>query len=161
MQADVGGQPGAWQFLLLPDAGPPIRASDHDPDLHGERLELQVLAWALEALDQPSRVTLHSAPPALRRGLRFGLADWKASDWQQTELGQLVPVAHADLWQRVDRALRFHALECLDWRADAPHRWPRAPRLQANGTLRAEEAAAGFGWQDLWSRCLNQLGLAT
>jgi hypothetical protein len=33
----------------------------------------------------------------------------------------MVPVRNCDLWQRVDRALRFHKVDCGRWRIDGPH----------------------------------------
>ena len=53
--------------------------------------------------------------PDLRAG---GVA---ANDWQWEHYGEMVPVKNRDLWQRVDRALRFHQLECRTWRFDLPH----------------------------------------
>jgi hypothetical protein len=36
----------------------------------------------------------------------------------------MVPVKNGDLWQRVDRAMRFHCVDCRSLRIDPPHRVP-------------------------------------
>jgi len=49
----------------------------------------------------------------------------------------LVPIRDHDLWQRVDRALEFHQVECVPWQFDIE---PESPALAA--TLCAAEAAS-------------------
>jgi ribonuclease HI len=114
-----GGQ-GNWRFVLAPvGAGESLSASDFEQEARQERLELLAVVRGLEALDQPARVTLVTNSRYVNRGLKHGLADWRASDWQWERFGQLVPVRHADLWRRVDRALAFHDLDCRLWRFQA------------------------------------------
>ena len=73
----------------------------------------------LEALEQPSRVTLITASKYVSRGLADGLQDWRENDWQWENHGAMVPIKNRDLWQRLDRALAFHRLECRAWRVDS------------------------------------------
>ena len=50
---------GRWRFVLRPlDGSPGIEATDMEPDVWGERLDLLTVVRALETLDQPSWVTL-------------------------------------------------------------------------------------------------------
>jgi ribonuclease HI len=109
-----------WRFVLRPiEGGGQLEAADAEPDVHGERLELLAVVRGLEALEQPSRVTLFTPSEYVNRGLAYGLDEWRANDWQWEHYGEMVPVKNRDLWQRVDRALRFHQLE---WRRfDPPH----------------------------------------
>jgi hypothetical protein len=72
----------------------------------------------LEALDQPSRVTVVTPSRYVRQGLQRGLAEWRERDWCWERFGELVPVKHLDLWRRVDQALKFHQVECRKWRPD-------------------------------------------
>jgi ribonuclease HI len=119
---------GQWRFLLQPlDGGEQFEAADHEPNVAGERLELLAVVRGLEALDQPSRVTLVTPSKYVNRGLMFGLKEWRANAWQWEHFGEMVPVKNRDLWQRVDRALAFHRLECRTWRFDQPHTTARAP----------------------------------
>jgi ribonuclease HI len=128
---------GRWRFeLRTQDGAACLAAEDDETETSAERLELLAIVRGLEALDEPSRVTLVSAGRSISRGLRYGLAQWRESDWQWERFGQLTPVKNGDLWQRIDRAMAFHQ---VDWR-DAPtttddlaHSSPHAPR-EENGS---------------------------
>lgn len=121
----VGGRCGGrWHFVLESvDGSFVIEADEHEPDpsARGERLELLSVVRGLEALDQPSQVTLVTASRYVRRGLRFGLGEWRRNGWCWEHFGRLVPIKNQDLWRRVDRALRYHEVECRYWRLDAAH----------------------------------------
>ena len=110
-----------WRFALhAADTDETIAACDEEPDAGPERLELMALVRGLEALDQPSDVTLVTRSTSIARGVQRGLADWRNNHWHWERFGQLVPVRNADLWQRVDRALAFHEVRCRTWRFDVP-----------------------------------------
>ena len=110
----------AWRFVLESvDGSQKLEAADEEPEAHGDRLDLLAVVRGLEALDQPSRVTLVTPSQYVSRGLRFGLVEWRETDWQWERFGQMTPVKNRDLWQRVDQALRYHAVEVRNWRFDA------------------------------------------
>jgi ribonuclease HI len=120
---DTDCQPGRWRFVLrAADGSARLEAEDAEPDAHAERLELLAVVRGLEALDQPSRVTLMTPSPYVREGIRYGLAEWRKNGWRWEFFGQLVPVKNCDLWQRVDIALQFHQVDCRRWRIDRAHR---------------------------------------
>jgi ribonuclease HI len=123
-----------WRFVLRPvDGCEQLEAADAEPDVHGERLELLAVVRGLEALEQPSRVTLLTPSEYVNRGLAYGLDEWRANDWQWEHFGEMVPVKNRDLWQRIDRALMFHQVE---WRRfDPPH---EAASEEANGAARKQ-----------------------
>ena len=77
------------------------------------------LSVGLEALEQPSRVTLVTSSRYVSRGLRFGLEEWRSNGWRWERDGRPVPIKNGDLWQRVDWALKFHRVRCRSWRIDA------------------------------------------
>jgi ribonuclease HI len=156
---------GVWRFVL--DAvGSESRLSvtDVEPIACPERLELLAVVRGLEAIDQPSRVTLVTKSRYVSRGLRRGLAEWRAQGWQWERFGRLAPVRDHDLWRRVDRALEFHEVDCRLWRfeegeaasgaaklasapgqrlaAAAKERWRRAAAT-LEGALRPAGLAAG------------------
>jgi ribonuclease HI len=113
---------GQWRFVLQSlDGTEQLEAADAEPNAAGERLELLAVVRGLEALAQPSRVTLVTPSRYVNRGLAYGLEEWRANGWQWEHYGEMAPVKNRDLWQRVDRALRFHKLECRTWRFDLPH----------------------------------------
>jgi ribonuclease HI len=125
---------GQWRFVLQSiDGGQPLEAADAEPGAQGERLELLAVVRGLEALDQPSRVTLVTPSKYVNRGLTYGIEEWRTNDWQWEHFGEMVPVKNRDLWQRVDRALSFHELECRTWRFDLPH---AGEGLEAAGPVR-------------------------
>lgn len=108
-----------WRFVLQPTGdGERIVASDVEEDADGMRLDLLAVVRGLEALDGPSRVTLLAANRFVRRGIRRDLAQWRERGWRWERFGQLVPIRDLDLWQRVDRALAIHRVECFAWNAD-------------------------------------------
>ncbi len=83
-----------------------------------ERLELLAVVRGLEALEQPSKVTLVTTSRVVRRGLRFGLELWRENQWHWERFGRMAPIKNADLWQRVDRALHIHDVSCRTLRFD-------------------------------------------
>lgn len=121
-RAEVSGpSPGRWHFLLESvDGDAVVEATDAEPGLRKERLELLAVIRGLEALDQPSRVTLVTPSTRISRGFRFGLEEWRSNRWRWERDGRWVPIKNRDLWQRVDRALQFHRVECRTWRFDPP-----------------------------------------
>ena len=138
------------------DGGEQFEAADAEPAAQGERLELLAVVRGLEALEQPSRVTLVTPSKYVHRGLTYGLAEWRTQDWQWEHFGEMVPVKNRDLWQRIDRALRFHDLECRTWRFDLPHvagegaATAAAPHRLAGGSGRR---TAGGRWRRRWLAC--------
>ena len=115
-------EPGRWRFVLqATDGARRVVVDDVEPETQGERLELLTVVRGLEALDQPSRVTLVTPSMYVREGVRYGVAEWRTNGWRWESFGRMVPVKHCDLWQRIDRAMRFHQVECRTWRLDPPH----------------------------------------
>jgi ribonuclease HI len=112
---------GQWRFVLQSlDGSEQIEAADAEPDFQGERLELLAVVRGLEALPQPSRVTLVTPSRYVNRGFSYGLAEWRSNDWQWERYGEMAPVKNRDLWQRIDQALTYHEVDCRPWRFDPP-----------------------------------------
>jgi ribonuclease HI len=108
---------GRWRFVLEAlDGAERLEAADEEPGEAGPRLELLAVVRGLEALDQPSRVTLVTASSYVSRGIRHGLAQWRENDWMWERYGKMTPVKDSDLWRRIDHALQFHQVECRIWR---------------------------------------------
>ncbi len=111
---------GQWRFLLQAvDGTEQLEAADAEPEVQGERLELLAVVRGLEALDQPSRVTLVTPSKYVHRGLLYGLEEWRTNGWSWEHFGQMVPVKNRDLWQRLAHAMTVHELEFQPWRWDA------------------------------------------
>ena len=84
-------------------------------------LELLAAVRGLECVDGPARVDLISASASLRRGVDRARFAWRRNDWRWERYGQMTPVRHADLWQRLDHALSYHEVRCRVLRSDAGH----------------------------------------
>jgi hypothetical protein len=113
---------GRWRFVLRPlDGSSEIEAADTEPGVWGERLDLLTVVRALESLDQPSWVTLIGCTRYVEQGILFGLAEWKENGWRWECFGKMVHVRDIDLWQRMDRILQIHHVDCGQRRVDASH----------------------------------------
>ncbi len=112
-EAREGGL-GAWRFVLQADGdgAEPLEACAAEANASRERLELLAAVRGLEALDQPSQVTLRTTSWALHRRLQHGLDEWRENRWQWEHFGRMAPVKNADLWRRIDRAMRIHDIRC-------------------------------------------------
>lgn len=116
------GEPGRWRFVLrCAEGGEPMVADDFDPEARGDRLELLTVVRGLEALEQPSRVTLWTPNTYVREGIRHGLRQWRQNGWLWEYFGRMVPVKDEDLWKRLNRAMEFHEVDCRTWRVDRAH----------------------------------------
>lgn len=112
--------PGRWRFeLRAADGTTHATADDEEPCDSPERLELLAIVRGLESLDQPSKVTLITANRGIRSGLKYGLAQWRESDWLWERYGKMSPVKNGDLWRRIDRAIEIHDVRCREVAFDA------------------------------------------
>jgi ribonuclease HI len=121
---------GRWRFVLREADGSPRLVAEHvEPLVSSDRLELLSVVRGLEALDEPSHVTLMTSCTYVREGIRHGLAEWRSNGWRWERFGQMVPIKDLDLWQRVDRAMQFHQVDCRTYRIDAPHHQTQGPAV--------------------------------
>jgi ribonuclease HI len=108
-----------WHFQLDATNGAlRLDVTDEEPGAPLDRLELWAVVRGLEALDQPSRVTLSTPSRYVNHGLRYGLQEWRESGWQWESFGQMTPIKNEDLWKRIDQAVSIHRVQCRLWRAD-------------------------------------------
>ena len=104
---------GRWHFVLERLDGPErLEAADSETDVHRDRLALLAVVRGLEALEQPSQVTLVTTSRYVSRGLRYGLNEWREAEYTWEHFGIQKPIRNADLWQRIDRAMSFHQVTC-------------------------------------------------
>jgi ribonuclease HI len=104
---------GRWKFTLEQlDGNRRLEVADCEEHSNPERLALMSVVRGLEALEQPSKVTLVTTSKYVSRGLRYGLSSWRERDYMWERFGVQMPIRNADLWQRVDGAMRFHGVTC-------------------------------------------------
>ena len=140
-------QGSAWRFLLKSQDGQQrLEASDAEPGVARERLELLALVRGLEALEQPSQVTLVTSSRKIARALRGDLDQWRSDGWMWERFGERVAIKNCDLWQRVDRARSIHQLNCRRLRVDPPHQRHAGPHAR-----REPGSSAVRGWHWNWS----------
>ena len=72
------------------------------------RMEILAAISALEALNRPCEIVLHSDSRYLIDAMSKGwLEGWKANDWKRKPK---LPLKNADLWQRMDLAAAQHKI---------------------------------------------------
>lgn len=120
---------GHWRFVLE-QIGTTIRIeeSDDEPETWGERLQLLSVVRGLEALDQPSRITLITSSKYVGRGIRRSMTQWRDNDWQWEHFGQMTPIKSHDLWKRIDQSMQIHQINCRIWQFEPPHVRTQTPR---------------------------------
>jgi ribonuclease HI len=98
--------PGGWAAVLS--------AGGREKELTGaqslttnNRMEMQAVIAALQALKRPAEVRLYTDSQYVRRGVLEWLAQWKARGWKTADRK---PVKNVDLWQRLDAAIARHTV---------------------------------------------------
>jgi len=158
-------EPERWRFVLRSrDGSERLTADDVEPNTYGERLELLTVVRGLEALSQPSRVTVMTPSAYVREGIRYGMSEWRRNGWRWEAFGQMIPVKNCDLWQRLERAMHYHQVECRHLRLDPPHGARpfgarQAARSQGKGLRSARPGRTVWGRMGrIVARCRRWLG---
>ena len=99
--------PGGWAALLC-CRGTERELSGSDPATTNNRMELVAAASALEALNRPCKVVLHTDSEYVRNGITRWHTGWVRKNWRNAA-GD--PVANLDLWKRLVAAAAPHVVE--------------------------------------------------
>ncbi|AHB05229.1 MULTISPECIES: ribonuclease HI [Pandoraea] len=101
--------PGGWGALLV--AGKHRKEMfGGEPNTTNNRMELLAVIRALEALNKPCHVVLHTDSQYVQKGISEWIHGWKARGWKTAAKE---PVKNADLWQELDAVSQKHE---IDWR---------------------------------------------
>lgn len=73
-------------------------------------MELTAAIRALESLNRPSLVRLHTDSTYVRNGITNWLPSWQRHGWRTSDRK---PVKNAELWQRLAAAVERHRVEWL------------------------------------------------
>jgi ribonuclease HI len=99
--------PGGWAAVLT--------AGSREKEITGaenhttnNRMELQAVIGALQALTRPAEVRLYTDSQYVRRGVLEWLPQWKARGWRTANKGA---VKNQDLWQLLDQEVVKHRIE--------------------------------------------------
>ena len=99
--------PGGWGALLR-HGQVERELSGSDPDTTNNRMELLAAIMALEALDRPCAVELHTDSQYVQKGIGEWLPNWLRRGWK-TAGGD--PVKNQDLWLRLLDASSRHQVK--------------------------------------------------
>jgi ribonuclease HI len=99
--------PGGWAAVLSAD-GREKEISGAQLLTTNNRMELQAVIEALQALKRPLQVRLYTDSQYVRRGILEWLAQWKARGWKTADRK---PVKNQDLWQQLEAAAAPHRIE--------------------------------------------------
>jgi len=101
--------PGGWGSLLLFN-GHRRELSGGEADTTNNRMELQAVIEAMDALKRPCNVTIHTDSVYVMKGVTEWMAQWKKRNWRTA--GRK-PVKNVDLWLLLEKALAPHSVK---WR---------------------------------------------
>jgi ribonuclease HI len=101
--------PGGWGAILFyGDKKKEICGGE--PATTNNRMELMAAIQALELLNRPCTVELHTDSQYVMKGIQEWIRGWKARGWKTADKS---PVKNDDLWKRLDAARARHE---VDWR---------------------------------------------
>ncbi|PEN06596.1 ribonuclease HI [Longimonas halophila] len=105
--------PGGWGALLMPegDRDDATQLTGGAPQTTNNRMELTAALKALESLDEPTTVKLHTDSAYVSRAFNDGwLANWKQNGWRTSSKK---PVKNKDLWQALDAQNERHDVKWI------------------------------------------------
>jgi ribonuclease HI len=129
--------PGGWAAVLSFN-GKEKEISGGEPATTNNRMELTAAIEALNALNRPCAVELHTDSQYVKNGITQWLPLWKARGWRTLTKGA---VKNEDLWRRLDEARTRHQ---VDWRwvkGHAGHEMNERVDVLARQALERVEAA--------------------
>jgi homoserine kinase type II len=109
--------PGGWG-AILEWGGERKELKGGEPVTTNNRMELMAAISALEALDQPARVDIHTDSEYVQKGISTWIHGWKRKGWK-TAAG--TPVKNVELWKRLDAAQQRHEVKWHWLRGHAGH----------------------------------------
>ena len=126
--------PGGWGAIL--------KFGDVEKEMKGgeahttnNRMELMAAISALEALKKPCTVDLYTDSQYVRQGITGWIHGWKRNGWRTADKK---PVKNAELWQRLDEALKPHQVRWHWVKGHAGHdENERADQLARDGVAMA------------------------
>ena len=128
--------PGGWGAVLRWN-GTEKELHGSDPQTTNNRMELMAAIQALEALNRPSQVQLHTDSTYLLNGITKWIEGWQRNGWRTAARK---PVKNEDLWRRLIEAMDGHQ---ISWRWVKGHAGEEGnERADALARLGIEEAAA-------------------
>ena len=130
--------PGGWGAILA--------FGDREKELKGgeahttnNRMELMAAISALEALNKPCTIDLHTDSEYLRQGITSWIVGWKRNGWRTADKK---PVKNVDLWRRLEAAIERHEVRWHWVRGHAGHAQNERADALAREAIAAMRAGA-------------------
>jgi len=101
--------PGGWGAVLRWGAAEK-EMHGGDPATTNNRMELMAAIRALEALNRPASVRLHTDSRYLLDGITKWIGNWQRRGWMTADKK---PVKNVDLWQRLVAAMGPHQVKWI------------------------------------------------
>lgn len=99
--------PGGWGVLMIyGEARKTLNGGEAQTT--NNRMELTAAIQALESLTRSCIVDLYTDSQYVRQGITQWMHSWKRNGWKTADKK---PVKNADLWQRLDEAVKRHKVE--------------------------------------------------
>ena len=127
--------PGGWGAILR-WRGNEREMWGGEAETTNNRMEMTAAIMAIEAVNRPIRIRLHTDSTYVKDGITKWIANWKKKGWKTANRK---PVKNMDLWQRLDDAIARHDVEWHWVKGHAGH--PdneRADELARRGVLEPE-----------------------
>jgi ribonuclease HI len=103
------GNPGVGGWAAVLEAGKYSREiSGGEPATTNNRMELRAAIEALNLLNKPCAIEMHTDSQYVRNGITKWVAGWKKNGWK-TAAKQ--PVKNEDLWRALDEAASRHQVK--------------------------------------------------
>jgi ribonuclease HI len=124
--------PGGWGAILFyGDKKKEICGGE--PATTNNRMELMGAIQALELLNRPCKIELHTDSQYVMKGIQEWIKGWKARGWKTADKS---PVKNDDLWKRLDAARDRHDVEWRWVKGHAGHPLNERADALANEGLR-------------------------
>lgn len=109
--------PGGWGAILKYSESTK-EISGYEQNTTNNRMEIMAAIQALETLQRPVKVRLHTDSRYLRDGITLWIHKWKQSGWKTANKD---PVKNKDLWERLLNITEKHQVEWIWVKAHNGH----------------------------------------
>lgn len=124
------GNPGVGGWgALMKYGGHTRELCGGEPATTNNRMELTAVIRALEALNRPSQVRLHTDSSYVQQGITVWIHQWQRRGWRTA--GNK-PVKNVDLWKELAALAQRHQVEWIWVRGHAGHEGNEAADQLAN-----------------------------
>jgi ribonuclease HI len=112
--------PGGWG-VLLQFGGVEKELSGAERSTTNNRMEITAAVNAFRALKEPCLVDIYTDSEYLKKGITEWIKTWKELGWRRGKPEKTRPLANAELWKELDKAIIEHEVNWHWLRGHAGH----------------------------------------